>query len=350
MNRQAIFVITLLLVLLCSNTYGAQGGGNPPPAALDDAETAHLVFMREEEKLARDTYITLHEAWGRKVFSNIASSEQRHMDTMLKKLNFFGISDPVVSDEAGSFSNTSLDTLYPQLIERGEDSPMEALQVGAFVEETDIRDLRQAIDDTNEPVLFNAYSNLLAASRNHLRTFVSHLENLGVDYQAQVLGQADVDDIVGDYDLMPGQNFTINAGLNDAWYFPDTNGQGFMITVFPKRKRVFLAWFTFDTQLPAEGEVAYLGAPGQRWMTAQGSYGGALAELEIDVMSGGIFDASDPLPGHNASGSILLQFDNCTKGSVTYDIPSIDSAGIVPIERIAPDNVSLCQELNAVLQ
>ena len=44
--------------------------------------------------------------------------------------------------------------------------------------------------------------------------------------------------------------FLINAGLNDAWYFPDTDGQGFFITVFPDLGAVSLAWFTYDTELP----------------------------------------------------------------------------------------------------
>jgi hypothetical protein len=36
--------------------------------------------------------------------------------------------------------------------------------------------------------------------------------------------------------------FGINAGLNDTWYFPDTSGQGFFITVFPDLGYVSLAW------------------------------------------------------------------------------------------------------------
>jgi len=35
---------------------------------------------------------------------------------------------------------------------------------------------------------------------------------------------------------------------------------------------------------------ANLGAPGQRWLVAQGEYSGAEALLYIDVMSGGLFD------------------------------------------------------------
>ena len=51
----------------------------------------------------------------------------------------------------------------------------------------------------------------------------------------------------------------MNASLNDAWFNPQTNGQGFFITVFPNLGYVSLAWFTYDTTLPEEGEQANLG-------------------------------------------------------------------------------------------
>jgi hypothetical protein len=171
-----------------------------------------------------------------------------------------------------------------------------------------------------------------------------------VVYDAQVLDQEVVDEIVGDYNVVPGENFFINAGLNDAWYYPETDGQGFLITVFPERRTLFLAWFTYDTEFPAECAVARLGGPAQRWITAQGRYNGGQADLEITMSSGGNFDTGLPVPERRAAGSILLQFDDCTSGSVTYDIPSIDRSGVVPIVRIVTDNVALCQELNALGQ
>jgi len=54
--------------------------------------------------------------------------------------------------------------------------------------------------------------------------------------------------------------FEINPGLNDAWYNPATNGQGFLITVFPELKQLFLAWFTFDIERPAEDVIAFFSA------------------------------------------------------------------------------------------
>ncbi len=51
--------------------------------------------------------------------------------------------------------------------------------------------------------------------------------------------------------------FLINSAISDAWFFPDTSGQGFFIIVWEDSKLVFLAWFTYDTERPPE---QYLGS------------------------------------------------------------------------------------------
>lgn len=316
----------------------------PAVAQLDATETGYLLLMREEEKLARDTYITLYGLWGQNTFNNISESEQRHMDAVLVQLQKFGLEDPVTDDTVGVFTNETLAGFYTDLVTRGETSLLEALHVGAFVEELDISDLWDAIDQTDEASLISTYENLLAGSRNHLRAFVSQITSRGVVYEAQFLTQEQVDAIVGDYDL-PETDFEINAGLNDAWYFPDTAGQGFFVTVYPDTKTLFLSWFTFDTVLPDESASANLGAPGQRWLTAQGSYDGDQADLQVYVTGGGLFDAEEPVPETVPDGSILLKFESCNSGTVSYDLPSIAQNGVVPIERLAPDNVAHCENL-----
>ncbi len=62
----------------------------------------------------------------------------------------------------------------------------------------------------------------------------------------------------------------INAAMSDAWFFPDTSGQGFFIIVWEDQKLVFLAWFTYDTERPPAEVIAMLGEPGHRWLTALG--------------------------------------------------------------------------------
>jgi hypothetical protein len=130
--------------------------------------------------------------------------------------------------------------------------------------------------------------------------------------------------------------------LNDAWYNPATNGQGFFIIVYPEIEQIFLSWFTFDTERPDDSVPANLGEPGHRWLTAQGSYAGNKAVLDILVTKGGVFDAGTPEPVTTKDGTIVVEFNGCEAGTISYDIPSIDRQGVVPIERVVPDNLALC--------
>jgi predicted outer membrane repeat protein len=142
--------------------------------------------------------------------------------------------------------------------------------------------------------------------------------------------------------LLPDPGFVINAGLNDAWYNPATDGQGFFVIAFPEIKELFLSWFTYDTERPGEDVTAILGEPGHRWLTAQGSYADNQATLDLYTTSGGVFDSAEPAPSPRRSGSIVLDFSSCNRGTVSYDVPSIGLQGIVPIERIVLDNVDMC--------
>lgn len=140
--------------------------------------------------------------------------------------------------------------------------------------------------------------------------------------------------------------FSINAGLNDAWYNPSTNGQGFLIVVWENIQMMFVAWFTYDVERPPEDVEAILGEPGHRWLTAQGPYTGDTALLDVYVSSGGVFDSAAPAVGPPVhDGTMQLKFSDCNTGVITYDIPSVSLSGEVPIERIVQDNAALCESL-----
>lgn len=157
------------------------------PAGLDQAERDALVFMREEEKLARDVYAALYTQWGAATFQNISQSEQAHMDALLVLLNRYGIADPA-SAQAGVFTNPTLQALYTDLVARGSQSLAEALKVGGAIEEIDIRDLDQRLAQTDQADIQPVYGSLRAGSENHLRAFTQALTmQAGETYQPQVL-------------------------------------------------------------------------------------------------------------------------------------------------------------------
>lgn len=145
--------------------------------------------------------------------------------------------------------------------------------------------------------------------------------------------------------IEPEPTFSINAGLNDAWYNPATSGQGFFITVFPDLNSVFLAWFTYDTERPDPSVTSNLGEPGHRWVTGYGEFSGNSALLDVELTTGGVFNAASPQPTQSADGTILLECGGCNDCTVTYDIESADLQGVVPIERIGLGNVPACETL-----
>ena len=141
--------------------------------------------------------------------------------------------------------------------------------------------------------------------------------------------------------------FVINSGLNDAWGDPAVDKQGFFIIVFPDIKKLFLSWFTYDTQRPPNGVTAILGEPGHRWLTAFGGYTGDTATLNIELTQGGIFDANPPDPTQSPYGTIELLFNNCNQADLSYNIPSLGLSSATTITRTyaSPDNVALCESL-----
>lgn len=137
---------------------------------LTAAETQWLNFMREEEKLARDIYQQLYQKWGLVAFQNIASSEQRHFDSVGVLLTRYGVTDPAQS-ATGVYTDTRLNSLYNELLAKGVRSAQDALEVGVLIEKRDIADLESALKETDKADVKRVYTNLMNASYKHLDAF-----------------------------------------------------------------------------------------------------------------------------------------------------------------------------------
>jgi hypothetical protein len=186
---------------------------NMPKQSISPIEREYLLHMREEEKLARDVYIVLYQIWGLPIFRNIANSEQRHMNMIKILLEKYNIPDPVEEirraqayttglsqsnnlGDIGKFKNKKLQQLYNQLIEKGKRSIKDALEVGATIEDLDIKDLEEAISKTDNEDIRIVYENLMKGSRNHLRAFTSWLYRYGVSYRCKYISQRECEEII----------------------------------------------------------------------------------------------------------------------------------------------------------
>lgn len=168
-----------------------------PLQNLSATEEASLLFMREEEKLAHDVYTQLNNKYSLQVFANIADSEQTHTEAVLLLIDRYTLTDPALNKGIGEFTNTDLQTLYNTLLARGLQSEIEALKVGALVEEVDIADLKvQLAEKVDNQDITIVFENLMKGSRNHLRAFVKNLSMRGVTYVPEVLSLTEYNEII----------------------------------------------------------------------------------------------------------------------------------------------------------
>lgn len=297
---------------------------SPVSAQLSAAETTTLTFMREEEKLARDAYLTFYSRYGTMVFANVARSEQRHMDAVRVVMDRYSVPDPISSDAVGVFTNPVLADLYVDLTAQGETSLLEALKAAALIEEIDIRDLRLAIAETNRADVALMYQNLEAGSHNHLNGFVTQIQFLGVSYQAQLLSQSDVDDIL--------DRPTMTAERSDGgWIVVGHSHEGITIDV-TTNGQVVVYWMTYDNQ------------GNQVWLFGMSD---EIVESEINLaMSrysgpqfGPDFNPADVVG--EQWGTLKIRFIDCTHAEASYE--SLFGNADIALERIYFSNGANCQ-------
>jgi hypothetical protein len=178
--KKLLFVMFGLSILFsnCSN--------DEDLVPLSEVEKKDLLFLREEEKLARDIYVYAFNKYQNNVFNSISQSEQRHMDNVLNLLNQYAIPDPA-STQMGIFNNADLQSLYNQLKSQVDISASESLKVGATIEELDINDIDDFIANTSNSKLLNVYDKLNCGSKNHIRSFTDQLKTVGITFVPQFI-------------------------------------------------------------------------------------------------------------------------------------------------------------------
>jgi len=178
------FLILAVILVSCSdlltdsyNTepYDATKISELTPGELSEEEAAGLIYMRQEEKVARDVYTTLGQEYNLSVFTNIASSEQSHMDAVKRMIFKYGLEDPVVNDSVGAFTNIIFQQMYQDYIDQGLQSVELAMSVGQAIETQDILDLSFQLTFVDNMDIIKMYNKLLDASERHLSRFTIHI-------------------------------------------------------------------------------------------------------------------------------------------------------------------------------
>ncbi len=171
------------------------GMANATAAGPSAREVEGMRFIWEVEKVARDLYVSLYEETNLSIFTDLARSEQNHMDQAKALLDKYGL-EPPVGDEPGLFANQTLKGLYDGLLAQGMQSPESALAAAAAFEEISIKDLEREISAAKSEDIRVVYEGLLAGSRKHLRSYVRDLQDMGVRYSPQYLAQEEFEEAV----------------------------------------------------------------------------------------------------------------------------------------------------------
>ena len=100
------------------------------------------------------------------------------------------------NDEMGVFESTTLKGIYDNLLDKGSKTMIDALIVGATVEDLDINDLNNLIKETDNVELLNLYNNLRSGSIKHLNSFIKQIEKNNSKYTPQYISQEEFDNIV----------------------------------------------------------------------------------------------------------------------------------------------------------
>jgi hypothetical protein len=151
---------------------------------LSEAETDNILYMVQEEKLARDVYLSLYDYYVgnepllARIFENISASEQRHMDAIGRLIVKYELENPIIDDTVGVFPAPEgyFTGLYNDLLSAGIVGYCEALDVGIQIEELDIEDLEIALTEVEAQDVARVFGNLLNGSENHLNAFSSRSE------------------------------------------------------------------------------------------------------------------------------------------------------------------------------
>ena len=156
---------------------------------LTEEEKQSLIYMREEEKLARDVYLKMLDKYNVRVFNNISAAELRHMGFVKDVMDKYSVDDPVKTNDIGVFSNSTLGAEYNRLIEQGNLSLIDALKAGAEIEEMDISDINKELLKVSNKDIIDNYTYLKNGSGNHLRAFMRNITRRGSTYEPKHLSK-----------------------------------------------------------------------------------------------------------------------------------------------------------------
>lgn len=164
-------ISTLLATILVSTIVLTPMATAATPTTLTTSQKILMRDLAEEEKLARDVYTYLSTKVTTRKFTNIARSEQTHMNYMATLLTKYKQWNPTTNRKPGVFYNKDIQALYTSLTAEGAAGLVQAYGVGVKIEELDIGSIEDLLAQSLPVDVTAVLELLLTASYNHLEAF-----------------------------------------------------------------------------------------------------------------------------------------------------------------------------------
>jgi len=160
--------------------------------SLNSSVKDSLAFMYEEERLAKEVYLSVYQKQPVQQLYRIATnSETRHISAVESLARKYGV--PITAQRVGHYKNRHIQELFNTLYKKGIRSTKDALEVGCMVEVTDINDLNKYIYQAQKAGasdVVQTYEFLRRGSYNHYWAFDRGLKSIGVSNGCCSLGSA----------------------------------------------------------------------------------------------------------------------------------------------------------------
>lgn len=169
-RKSSKFATTALLGALAATAIFLPSAQAATPT-ITAAQKAQLIYIIQEEKLARDVYTALAAKGYSQKFGNITSSEQTHMNLVAGLLKTYGIANPTTGLKPGVFKDKTLTALYAKIMSTATKSSADAIAAGVLIEKTDIADIEKMLKGFTQQDINSVLNSLLSGSKKHLAAF-----------------------------------------------------------------------------------------------------------------------------------------------------------------------------------
>jgi len=223
MNKLIIFSFLIFIVFKldsqAQNQKNAQRNNTncklvAPSPNLDLKEIDFLLKMYEEEKLARDVYVSFYNKYNIEFFKNTSQAQQIQMNQIACLLKHYNLKYKATERE-GIFNDLNIQQHYFDFKEQGDISVSDAIKASATIEDLNLFDLGEYMSFTKNPAILAIFKHLSCGAKNHLRNFVNVLKVKNETYLPKHITEKEYKRIV----KKKNEKCTMNAN-------PTNSGQG----------------------------------------------------------------------------------------------------------------------------